>query len=208
MKKIFLGFLFLFIFNNNFAEQLSVAFNDQADPNFYQCDIKFSPLKEANNTIWAKIKSIFTDAFVEAYKHLTTKQLNTTSPTIRDYLLNSFEEKKKLDITDYFLISALNNQQSLLGYALITFKNENMIYISLLAVDPKLHKRGIGKKLINFIKNLNPSVKKISLVTRKLNFSARGFYKHLNFKELDNYMPEFLAPFYKKEDYIYLELAI
>ena len=85
----------------------------------------------------------------------------------------------------------------LVGYTLHhTLPQPSIIEIDHFAVDPQCQRQGIGKTLLSAIIKNNPGIKIIILYTRIVNTSARGFYKHLGFYEIEHIEDVKFNPFY------------
>lgn len=71
----------------------------------------------------------------------------------------------------------------LLGF--ISQENPEEAYIHLLGIDPKIRRRGVGKELIaKFLDILAlKGCKKVSLITKPINWNSISFYRKLGFLE-------------------------
>ena len=79
------------------------------------------------------------------------------------------------------------------------------VYISELAVDPTFQRQGIGTQLVFSILEQLSDIKKLVLITRKVNFQACAFYPAIEFESSDymheGYNPELFTGFEYINDY-------
>ena len=137
---------------------------------------------------------VFKKAFTECYKDITLEELKIGQPDSRyhnlDQFLDASFEDDKRDLTDkkdnvYFL-HVLSKQQETIGYVSFDIENKEVgkqAYIRALSVDPSVERQGIGERLVFAILDKDPSLKRIYLVTRKVNQKAQNFYTRLGFKQ-------------------------
>lgn len=130
------------------------------------------------------LHDLFLKSFLQNYQKLglTKKDLGTDDIT---KVLNDYwdEEVASLKSNHVHWIVAKSDGK-VVGYASFNMEDAPQeVYIQLLCVDPAYQKQGIGKKLLYSILQQDQTIKKLSLVTRRVNSSAIAFYQRLGFKE-------------------------
>lgn len=102
-------------------------------------------------------------------------------------MLESDEWKEELQKGDVYLIE---NDGVVVGNISYEKKNENHVYISGLAIDPRFQGKGIGRQVLNNLLEQLKHVKRIDLVTHPDNHTAINLYKSLGFiieSRMENY---------------------
>jgi ribosomal protein S18 acetylase RimI-like enzyme len=92
-------------------------------------------------------------------------------------------------------IFVLCHKESIRGMV-ACFLYDNKAYISLIAVDQKMRKRGIGSKLIHAVVSyaIERGCDSIEVVTQQNNFPARMLYEKCGFKPVNSYRQYHLWP--------------
>lgn len=143
-----------------------------------------------NENAWCALKNLFEASFSEAYKHTDIKDISCNFHSMSDYLQSLFDaDRKSISNLNFDIILALQEQE-ILGYMLACYCAESKtIYVHHLVVDTSKHHKGIGKALIKYSEEFYKDADCIALSTRRFNFNAIGFYKHIGFYETE-YAPE------------------
>ena len=134
----------------------------------------------------------------------TVRTVKNSKTKIRKFSLSDLEQimeiekisfpNRKLFSADYFRklyqkypegFIVAEDKGKILGYAIGEVQKDCGKIISI-AVHPAWHKKGIGKKLVNFLIEhfKKENLKKISLHVRKNNLAAISFYQNLGFQIL------------------------
>jgi GNAT superfamily N-acetyltransferase len=102
----------------------------------------------------------------------------------------------------HFLIVAKENKQHIgaLYGMMNTTDGENNVRIPFFGVSPEAQSKGVGKMLMNSVKNFIPNCKKISLSTRVTNERAIGAYCKWGFVSSPNTMPHWANLEYSVEN--------
>jgi|GEM_PF-3471557 len=162
----------------------SIVFSLICSVNAYQ--ITVIPTDALYEQSWQQLKDLFEISFLQAYKHIDIKDINSSFNTTSDYLQSLFDaDRKSINALNFDIILA-TQEQEILGYMLACYCGENKtIYIHHLAVDTSKHQKGIGKALVKYSEHFYKDADRIALSTRRFNVNAIGFYKHIGFYEAD-----------------------
>lgn len=130
------------------------------------------------------LHNLFLNSFLENYQRLglTNEDLATDdiAQVLNDYWDVELQSLANKPIR--WIVAKIDDE--IVGYASFnTEESPDEIYLELLCVKPTYQGQGIGKSLLYSIFQIEDNVKKLSLVTRRVNTSAIGFYKKLGFEE-------------------------
>jgi ribosomal protein S18 acetylase RimI-like enzyme len=141
-------------------------------------------------------EEVFINAFMEAYKDFSNEQLGIVDKYT--FLKNAFQDVvEDHEKGDGYLLSAKLDGK-VIGFA--GFKEteqENEVYISQLAVDPRYWQLGVGKELVFSIFTIKKDTARLVVIPRRINEVARQFYAHLGFT-----VSEYMHPGYNPQKYV------
>lgn len=175
----------------------------------YPIELSFD-WNQCNSSDFSIIKKFLIDAFLNAYKHCSAEELELTPDLTKEkFLENIFNHQVTAIETGkcQYLIARINDK--VVGFAgcSTNYRNGNL-YLDLLAVHPDFMSYGIGKGIINALKERFPHLNGIDLATRVVNEGAQSFYAHCHFKEtssLAEIEPELVGKPYIGMEYLYRE---
>ena len=155
-------------------------------------------------------KDVFLEAFNTAYGKLTLEQLFGTKYKWKDVnefldaVWNEVELKLRSSRPDFYLVSAKENKNQVVGLIAFEKTKGNEVYVKHLAVHPQYQQKGIMTQLAYSMKDLTPNMKKVSFVTRKTNEPLIKIVKNLGFKETnfqgEDWNPEFFQKYELDEE--------
>lgn len=157
----------------------------------------------ANVSDWCRVKMIFVNAYVGAYKYCDVNALG-----LEDALIRDAKDKSKDPLQLYFEhefdneFSRINNQlshQFKINYMILKFHGQPIafiasqlnyksgrVYIRWNTVSPGFQQLGLGRLMLDEVKKYYKN-DKIELYTRILNQGARNFYKRYGMFETSNF---------------------
>jgi aminoglycoside 6'-N-acetyltransferase I len=92
-----------------------------------------------------------------------------------------------LKFEDKCLIAIFNNRVAgFIIFKSVIWDDGNHIFVDEFAVDERLQKKGIGKKLINFVESYNKNTTSVEFFTHK-NSDAYKFYKNMGYNDVEGF---------------------
>ena len=127
--------------------------------------------------------SVFHNGFLAAYGRFKPEEIGVTGDMesyLREWFIDHCNHVRHCEKPLYCIVAKHN--KAIVGYIVFeTLDNQGTIYLYSIAVDPSVHGKGIGTRLISAISDVVPT-RKIIVHTRNVNSSAI-FYKKLGFKD-------------------------
>lgn len=131
-----------------------------------------------------ELKAIYLNAFREVYRSYWSVDFENDSLEFYSNYTNKF----KTTFSRVLIMASINTVP--VGWALF-YKEEQRAIIELICVDSEHWQKGIGKKLIESLRDYYPEIIVISVVTQKINNVSPKFYKSLGFKKTNFSLPEY-----------------
>jgi len=127
-----------------------------------------------------QIRSFLAASWRESYKDILPEKIIENAITVWQT-----PEKIKIQITnsDRHFALAKNNRGKIIGLISARLKEGNEIYVSRLYVSSKYQGNGIGTALLDQLKTVFPTMKKIRLYVDVGNAKARAYYLKYGFIE-------------------------
>lgn len=130
------------------------------------------------------LHDLFLESFLQNYQKLgLTKEELATDDIER--VLNVYWVEEEACIKNQSIRWMIAKEQDeVVGYASFdTSQSPKEVFVQLLCVKPECQGQGIGRTLLYSILQIDPEIRKLSLVTRRVNRSAIAFYEKLGFVE-------------------------
>lgn len=142
------------------------------------------------------LKNIYAKSFYTVYEEHWSHELNESILEGFATYISRFKNSNDM------LLALAQEDSNIIGWVLFYIEKQNAI-VELICVDPAHWRKGIGKSLIFSIKEYCPTIKRLAVVTRKINSITPKFYESLGFKKSN-----FMLPEYKTEDMQGYELIL
>lgn len=130
------------------------------------------------------LHDLFLDSFLQNYQKLGLTEVELATDDI-EKVLNAYwnEELACINNNSIRWIVAKDHDE-IVGYASFNMEHSpEEVFVQLICVKPEYQGQGIGKNLLYSIFQVDKKIRKLSLVTRRVNSSAIAFYKSLGFEE-------------------------
>ncbi len=120
-------------------------------------------------------------AVSQAYSHLTPQDLGVEDMTaLLKQVATEIDENFQGGFEQFMVAKKEGEVVGLIGFK--ATETPHQIYIARLVVDQLFTREGIGKALVFSAFDIYENVEELVVITRKINESARQFYKRLGFK--------------------------
>lgn len=151
----------------------------------------------------ANEREVFLCAFTQLYKGIPLTVLGVKD--LNAFLQEAFDDEVKA-LNDphegVFLVEA-HTKDTVVGFLTCNKETSDTIYVRQMAVSPSFWRKGVGRALIQRMKERFSNVKKIVLVTRRINDLSCKFYEGLGFTQA-SYVHQGLDP----KKYVGYECAV
>lgn len=139
----------------------------------------------ATNRELQGIKKIFVESFLKTYENIEEKDLQL-EVTKQEFLETLYEKELEEILKGEIEYVVCKIDDKPIGFASCYLKKETgNVYLSLFVVHQNAQKYGMGRHIINTLKDRYSDFKGIELATRIVNDKAKTFYTHLNFVQED-----------------------
>jgi ribosomal protein S18 acetylase RimI-like enzyme len=130
------------------------------------------------------LHNLFLRSFLENYQRLGLTNEDLATDNIEQVLNDYWEVELQSLANNSTRWIVAKTDDEIVGYASFNIQESpHEIYLQLLCVKPAYQGQGVGKSLLYSIFQIESKVKKLSMITRRINTSAIGFYKKLGFEE-------------------------
>jgi ribosomal protein S18 acetylase RimI-like enzyme len=150
---------------------------------FQECSSEETALSDQE-----QMKELFAESFAKGF-HLSGAYLDLSEPALVDYLREDFEVTLRPMLYEKKLFLGAKVGERLVGYALFEQIAEDTIYVAELGIASDYWGQGLGTKMTLFYADKNPHIKKVVLLTEKINLMAQKFYEEIGFQH-SSYMHE------------------
>jgi len=142
------------------------------------------------NSSGNKEKEILVISFIDNYKDILPKDLKYTLKNFSDvkiWLEETFEKEIndfKENAKTYLIVAKTKSEDKIIGVAffeLLDNLNHKTVHVRQFGILEEYQRKGIGTKLLFFIKDLIPNLDLITVDARKVNIKACQFYKKHGF---------------------------
>ena len=137
-----------------------------------------------------QMKALFVESFAKCYR-VSGAYTNLSDQEMQEFLESDFEKTLRPLLypppARVFLGAKVGER--LVGYALFEQLSEDTIYVAESAVAPDFWGQGLGRKLTLYLAENNPLVRKVVLLTERINKVSQRFYEMTGFQP-SSYMHE------------------
>lgn len=156
---------------------------------FHHCSAEQTSLTDQN-----QVKELFVEAFATSY-HLSGAYTELSDSALRTHLQNDFEKtlRPMFHSQPPKLFLAAKHKDRLVGYTLFETISDDTIYVAELAIRREFWRQGLGKKMTLFLADTNPKIRKVVVLTERINLQAQAFYESIGFQP-SAYMHEGYSP--------------
>lgn len=155
-----------------------------------ESDLTIVDVADANPALIQDLKNIFMEAFHAVYS-TDEKDWDAEFEQKTAHIFKRYMHEYQTQVgSSWFLVTATQDGQ-IAGWALFKRVDDSSAILEILCIRPSYWRKGIGKKLVFSICDLNPGISHIALMTRRINPISPHFYESLGFKKTNFCLPEY-----------------
>jgi len=150
-----------------------------------------------------QVKDIFVESFSKCYR-LSNAHFNLSDFDLQQYLASDFEKiiRPSLYKQPSKVFLGAKKGDRLVGYALFENISNDTVYVAELSIASDFWRQGLGQKMTLYYPENNPLIKRIVLLTEKINLQAQKFYESIGFEHSDytheGYSPDLFCAYEKR----------